>query len=148
MASTNRRADQPKAYGRSKVSNGNALFPADTTLSWGRRLRDIISLHTADLGGPDFISAAEASIIRRVATETVEMELLELKFAKHGKGAASEDLDLYARISNSLRRHLETIGLKRVSRDITPTLSEYLMQRVDDDEAGTAEDPEADNRSP
>jgi len=81
----NRRADQPKAYGRSKVTNGNALFPENTTLSWARRLRDIIALHTADLGGADSVSSLESSIIRRAATETVELELIEQRFAKNGK---------------------------------------------------------------
>jgi hypothetical protein len=73
-----------------------------------------------DLGGADIVSAAESSIIRRVATETIELELLEQRFAISGKGASSDDLDLYARISNSLRRHLEAIGLERRSRDVTP----------------------------
>jgi hypothetical protein len=141
---TNRRADQSKVYGRSKVSNGNALFPSNTELAWGRRLRDIICLHTVDLGGADYVSAAEASIIRRVATETIELELLEQKFAKNGKGASSEDLDLYARISNSLGRHLDRLGLKRVAKDV-PDLRDYLAQR------NAEEDPpaiEADESSP
>jgi hypothetical protein len=135
----NRRADQPKAYGRSKVTNGNALFPENTTLSWARRLRDIIALHTADLGGADFVSAAEQSIIRRVATETVELELLEQKFAKKGSGASSDDLDLYARISNSLGRHLDRIGLKRVARDVTPMTLDEIAAEIRAEKAAAAE---------
>jgi hypothetical protein len=97
-----------------------------------------------DLGGADIVSAAESSIIRRVATETIELELLEQRFAISGKGASSDDLDLYARISNSLRRHLEAIGLERRSRDVTPTLSDYLEQRS----AAIEEDDDADGGSP
>jgi hypothetical protein len=126
-------------HNRSRITNG-ALFGNRSISeldSWPRRLRDIISLHTADLGGPNTVSAGESSIIRRVATETVELELLEQKFAKNGKGASAEDLDLYARISNSLRRHLETIGLKRVARDVTPSLRDYLNDQSDGD--GVAE---------
>jgi hypothetical protein len=143
MASTasgsNRSADR-KAYGRSKVSNGNALFPASTELAWGRRLRDIMMLHTNDLGGADFVSAAEASIIRRAATETVELELIEFRFAKNGKGASAEDLDLYARISNSLRRHLEALGLKRVAKDITPDTLETIAAEIEAERNATEQD--------
>jgi hypothetical protein len=132
---------------RSRVTNGNALFVGGGVHAqspWARRLRDIMQLHTADLGGADYISAAEASIVRRVATETVEMELLEYKFAKNGKGAASEDLDLYARISNSLRRHLEALGLKRVSRDVTPPTLDELARQFEAEEAADAADAAAD----
>ena len=143
-------APQADRNNRSRVTNG-ALF-VDRSIhpqrGWARRFADIIMLHTSDLGGADYVSAAEASIIRRVATETVEMELLEQRFAKKGSGASSEDLDLYARISNSLRRHLETIGLKRVAKDITPTLSDYLKQRAATEDQADVEIEEVDDRSP
>jgi hypothetical protein len=141
MASTasgnNRRADQPKAYGRSKVSNGSALFVTDSVAGWSRRLRDLIALHVADLGGEDVVSTAEHSICRRIAAITTELELLERKFALKGKGAAAEDLDLYLRGANSLRRMLESIGLKRVARDVTPpsTLDEIARDIEAEDAA-------------
>jgi hypothetical protein len=113
------------------VSNGNALFPASTELAWGRRLRDIIVLHTNDLGGADYVSSLESSIIRRAATETVELEIIEQRFAKNGKGASSDDLILYAQISNSLRRHLEALGLKRVARDVTPDTLEDIAAEIE-----------------
>jgi hypothetical protein len=113
-----------KPEGRSRISNGSHLLPRQT---WARRLRDLIALHTADLGGVEAISAAEASIIRRAACLTVELERLELVFAT--TEAKPEDLDLYQRMPNTLRRHLETTGLKRVPRDVTPTLSEYLASK-------------------
>jgi hypothetical protein len=33
-------------------------------------------------------------------------------------------------VSNSLRRLLETIGLKRVAKDVTPPLDVYLSRRA------------------
>jgi hypothetical protein len=133
---------KPKSQ-RSRVTNG-ALFAAtirDGRSGWSRRLADLLSLHIADLGGEDVVSYAERSIIRRVATITTELEWIEQSFKSSRKGPTAEQLDLYLRGSNNLRRLLEAIGLERRSRDVTPTLSEYLMQRVDDTE-------EADNRSP
>jgi hypothetical protein len=114
---------------RSSVSNGSRLFAAATVdgrSGWSRRLRDLLQLHIADLGGEDVVSAAEHSICRRIATVTVELELLERRFATKGKGASERDLDLYLRGANSQRRLLEAVGLKRVARDVTPLLQDYL----------------------
>jgi hypothetical protein len=127
-------APQASRNNRSRVTNGASLFVDRAVHSqsrWARRFADIISLHTVDLGGADIVSFGEQSIIRRAAAETVELELLEEKFAKKGTGASSEDLDLYARISNSLGRHLDRIGLKRVAKDITPDTLEDIAAEIE-----------------
>ena len=115
---------------RSRVTNGK-LFAAtirDGRSGWSRRLQDLLSLHVADLGGEDVVSDAERSIIRRIATITVELEWIEQSFALSKQGPTLEQLDLYFRGSNSLRRLLEAIGLKRVARDVTHDLREYWNQ--------------------
>jgi hypothetical protein len=123
-----------KAYGRSRVSNGKKLFAdatADGRSGWSRRLRDLIGLHTSDIGPDDVISAAEHSIIRRAAAITVELELLETRFAL-ANGAKPVELDLYVRSAGGLRRLLEAIGLKRDpgrARDVTPV--EDLVGRLE-----------------
>jgi hypothetical protein len=115
-----------KQYGRSAVSNGSRLLPGiDGRNTWVRRCRDVISEHVSDLGGIDNCSAPERSIIRRAATLTVELERMESVFAVAGE-AQPEQLDLYQRTANSLRRLLESIGLERRAKTIVPTLSEYL----------------------
>ena len=91
-------------------------------------MRDLIALHLADLGGEDNVSEAERSIIRRVATLTVELERMESVFALAGE-AQPEQLDLYQRTAGNLRRLLEAVGLERRSRDITPSLEEYLASK-------------------
>ena len=82
------------------------------------------------MGGIDNTSAAERSLVRRAATLSVELERLEGKFALSGE-ATERDLDLYIRASGNLRRLLESVGLRRRSRDVTavPSLSEYLANR-------------------
>jgi hypothetical protein len=115
---------------RSRVTNGSALLPdlpgIDGRSAWVRRCKDVIAAHLSDLGGEDNTSAAERSIIRRASVMTVELEQLEAKFAAAGSAEAGE-LDLYQRTSGNLRRLLEAIGLQRRSRDVTPSLSDYLM---------------------
>jgi hypothetical protein len=131
--------DDPRsrtANTRSSVTNGKLFARAPSTQAWSRRLRDLLDLHIADLGGENVVSAAEHSICRRIGTITVELEIMEHRFATKGKGASEKDLDLYLRGANSLRRLLESIGLKRVARDVTPLLQDYLAIQ-----ANATEDP-------
>jgi hypothetical protein len=37
---------------------------------------------------------------------------------------------LYQRATNTLRRTLESVGLERRQRDVTPSLAEYLARRA------------------
>jgi hypothetical protein len=114
-----KRAADPKAYGRSRVSNGSTLLPGiDGRSPWVRRCRDIIAAHLSDLGGKDNTSAAERSIIRRIAVLTTELEMLEKNFATSGQ-ADPDALDLYVRASGNLRRLLEAIGLQRRAKEVT-----------------------------
>jgi hypothetical protein len=120
---------RPKDPQRSRITNGSALLPGvDGRSPWVRRAKDLIREHLADLGGFDNVSAAERSIVRRAATLTVELERLEAKFALAGEAASVDDLNAYQRAANSLRRLLESIGLQRRAKDVTPSLSEYLAQ--------------------
>ncbi len=119
-----------KLPNRSAVTNGSELLPGvDGRSTWVRRLRDLIGLHIADLGGEDAISEAERSIVRRVATLTVELERMEAAFAMAGEAKAS-DLDLYQRTAGNLRRLLEAVGLQRRQRNVTPDLGAYLEGRA------------------
>ena len=109
-----------KHPGKSRITNGSAFLPGiDGRSAWIRRAKDLISEHLSDLGGPDNTSAAERSITRRVAVLSVELEHLEARFASAGS-ASPDDLDLYQRTANSLRRLLEAVGLQRRAKDVTP----------------------------
>ena len=118
-----------KPTARSRITNGSELLAGvDGRSVWARRMRDLIEAHIADLGGADLCSQAERSLVRRVACLSVELELLESRFATDGQ-ASPQSLDLYQRTSNSLRRLLEAVGLKRRPRDVTPDLRSYLAER-------------------
>jgi hypothetical protein len=104
---------------------------------------DIYDAHVSDLGGQDAVSQAEASIMRRAATITTELERLEAKFAS-GESTPT-DLDLYQRSAGNLRRLLESVGLQRRAKPVQ-SLAEYLASRTIEAEAEDVEDdePEAD----
>jgi hypothetical protein len=125
---------------RSRVTNGKTLFAAggDMRSPWARRMRDVFEAHTSDLGGVDASSAAELSIARRVAVLTVELERMEAVFAV--ADATPEALTLYQMTANSLRRMLESLGLKRRPRDVTLSLATYLAARPLAESAGASLD--------
>jgi hypothetical protein len=113
----------------SSITNGSKLLAGvDGHSPWIRRCKDLIGEHLSDLGGRDNTSAAERSIVRRVAVITAELEHLEARFATAGE-ASADDLDLYLRASNNLRRLLEAVGLQRRTRDVTPDPLTYARER-------------------
>lgn len=116
--------DRPKKT-RSRVTNGRSLFAeADARGPWARRFRDLCEAHVNDLGGAVLLSEAQRSLVRRASTIEVELEKLE--------GALAEgepvDLDGYGRAAAQLRRILESLGLERRARDITPDLGEIARR--------------------
>ena len=137
MTATTTALDASKAKGRSRVSNGSTLLSGvDGRSTWVRRLRDLIALHLSDLGGDDAVSEAERSIVRRIATLTVELERMEAGFALAGEALPAQ-LDLYQRTAGNLRRLLEAIGLERRAREVLPSVADYVAHINADDEAGT-----------
>ena len=118
-----RRKDAER-FARSRVGNGAELLPGvDGRSLWMRRLRELLADHLSDL--PD-ASCAEKSIIRRAAVLTVELERFETKFALAGE-ACADDLDVYQRVANSLRRLLEATGLQRRLRDVSIAAQPYAF---------------------
>jgi hypothetical protein len=112
---------------RSRITNGRDLLPTvDGRCLWARRFRDLLSLHLSDLGGEDNCSEGEKALVRRAACLIVELEQLEDLFA--AGDATPKRLELYQRLTNTLRRCLESLGLKRRAKDITPTLGQILRE--------------------
>jgi hypothetical protein len=109
--------------GRRLLDGGNWNTP------WSRRYRDLMAGHISDLGGKDLLSVAQLSLCRRAAALEVELERLEAKLSN----GEEVDLDRYGRAASHLRRLLETLGLRRVPRDVTPTLRSYLTAKSDPD---------------
>jgi hypothetical protein len=103
-------------FNRSAVTNGRSLFieRIDGRSPWARRFRDLLELHVSDLGGPEACSEAQCSLIRRVAALEVELERMEGQFAR--APAKADALDLYQRMTNTLRRTLQALGLERKAR--------------------------------
>ena len=139
-AATSASAAVQRKSGRSKVTNGKRfILGIDHRNPWIRRAKDLVAAHLSDV--PD-ASTAQCSLIRRCAVLTVQLEQLERKFALANGNADAADLDLYQKTANTLRRHLETLGLHRrakpvpdldLYRDVLPSLSTPTPVEASDD---------------
>lgn len=90
-----------------------------------RRLRDIVHAHQADLGGSEILSEGQRAILRRAALLQLQLEMQEQKFATRDDSAATpNEIEVYQRGCNTMRRLLESLGLHegRKARDVTPPL--------------------------
>jgi hypothetical protein len=106
---------------RSRISNGRSLLSdVDHRSAAMRRLKDLVSDHISDLGGADAISSSERVLVRRAAMLCLQCELMESHWNAEGGEADTKQIETYQRCVNTLRRTLESLGLGRRPRDITP----------------------------
>jgi hypothetical protein len=122
---------------RSQVTNGKTPFHGDVDLRgpWVRRWQDLLHLHLDDLGDEDQLSEGEKSILRRIATLEVQLEMMESSLARRDGKAGRTYLDLYCRTANSLRRLLETVGLQRRTNRVTLNPLDYAKARTEAEDA-------------
>ena len=117
---------------RSRVTNGKTLFvEADQRGPWARRWKDVLGEIVSDLGGIDLLSEGQKQLARRCATISIACERME------GEAALGNEinLDAYGTLTDRLGRALQRLGLRRVPRDVSPTLAEYLASTRTADEA-------------
>lgn len=129
-----KRTYSPTAF-RTALTNGSSLFldrNLDQRSTICRRLRDLIDLHVGDLGGHDCISEAELRLVRRAAMLTLQLELMDQRWATtESGGAAPHELETYQRVCGTLHRILVGLGLERRAKAVNPApnLQSYLRNR-------------------
>lgn len=129
-----------KPTARSRVSNGSDLLPnVDGRSATARRFRDICSAIIVDQGGLDRLSESRLQLIRRFAAAAVLAEQMESKLVE----GTAIDLSEHAQLASTLCRLASRIGIDRISRDLTPTLAEYLAQKQAEMAEDTFEDESA-----
>ena len=115
------------AHTRSAVSNGRRLFVVgDGKTEWARRYRDIYEAHISDAGGADLLSEAQLQLCRRAASLAIEAERMEGELSE-GKPV---DIDVLGRLTGHLGRTYDRLGLKRVARDLTPTIDAIIARHT------------------
>jgi hypothetical protein len=111
----------PKPQAGTRRGNGSSLLTGvDGRTTQARRFKEIFANLAQDIGGDP--SEAQKAIAARAATLAVWCEQAEVDFASGGE----LDVLTYSTVSNAMRRLLSDLGLERVSRDVTPSLSDYI----------------------
>jgi hypothetical protein len=124
--SGNRSHPNPKAYARSRLTNGKDLLPnIDGRSLIARRYRDICTAIASDQGGPDQLSEARIQLIRRYAACCVLAEEMESQLVRGDQ----IDITVYVQLTTTMVRIALRIGLDRVPRDISsPSLADILRE--------------------
>lgn len=111
---------------RSRLSNHRDLLPSlDGRSAAARRFRDLVNAFCSDAGGADACSEVKLGLIRRLASVTVQSELLEAKMV----GGQAVDVATLCALASTVVRLSQRLGLNRVPRDVTPSVSEYLRSK-------------------
>ena len=76
------------------------------------------------MGGLDQCSEVRLGLLRRLAAATVQAELIEARMIN----GEAIDVALLCTLASTSVRLSSRLGLDRVSRDVTPTLAEYLAE--------------------
>jgi len=104
----------------------STLAELDHRTAAARRVRDTIGAVTADLGGPEAISTARQALIENAAVLGAVIEEMGAAWLS----GQPVDLVLYSTLSNTRKRLLESVGLDFKAKDVTPSVSEYLAQKI------------------
>jgi len=120
------KATPPPEFKTRRGTGAVVLAGVDGRSMMARRFREITSGIEDDLGGD--LTEAQRALLARAATLACWCEEREAELANGEQFDAGE----YATISNALRRILSDLGLHRVSRDVTPTLADYINAKGTD----------------
>jgi hypothetical protein len=125
--------ERPKRPFSAVTSGRKLLLKGDVNSAWSRRYRDVIAALTNDLGGRGLIGEAKAALIRDCAALEIVLEKMRGRMSE----GLNVDAEAYARIAAHRRRLLETLGLERVARDVTPPTLEHFLGNLRDSEQET-----------
>jgi hypothetical protein len=122
--SKERRRNGKSKVASSKVTNGSKLFlpGCDGRSAIARRARDIFDAFCRDLGGHDQLSEAQTQLVRRASMISIKCEEMESR----GASSQSIDLDVFGKLTDRLGRTLQRLGIKRVLKNITPSVADYV----------------------
>jgi hypothetical protein len=110
-------------WSKSRVTNGKDILPGvDGRSLVARRYRDISSAILSEQGGVDQCSESRQQLIRRFAAASVLAEELEARLARGEK----VDIAEHALLCSTAVRVSRQIGVDRIAKDISPTLSDVL----------------------
>jgi hypothetical protein len=119
--------DRLTSKNRSAVTNGKRLLAGiDGRSARGRRLRDVMSQLTEELGGAAAVTVTRAMLVKQAAALTLVVEDTQTRIVK---GETVDPLEL-TRLTGSLTRVLSKLGIKEREKPKAPTLREIAAARA------------------
>ena len=99
-----------------------SLHDLDRRTAAYQRTVALIDAIEADAGGHDQLTTGQRQIVQRIALTCALAEHLEARWL------SGEEIDptIYCTLANAQKRLLELVGLRRLPRDVTPSLTDYL----------------------
>ena len=123
-----RRIEPAKDKQKSRIGNGSALLPGvDRRTTWVRRCSELIADHIATSVATTTPAKPSAASFDVPLCSPPNWNAWRCGLHWQAKPVA-DDIDLYARVSANLRRLLESVGLQRRARNVTPDLQTYLRR--------------------
>jgi hypothetical protein len=107
-------ADAPRTRaGRVRLRSFEQL---DQRTHAAQKAKSLVAAIESDLGGADNLSSAQRELTKRAALIGAMLEDTEVKWLAR----EDADLHLYGMLADRQRRILESLGLGRVARDVSP----------------------------
>jgi nitrogenase molybdenum-iron protein alpha/beta subunit len=114
----------PNKYAKTRRGNATVwIANVDGRTFIARRMREVSAMLAANL--PSTPTEAQIAIISRASTLIAWCEDQESAYAR----GEEFDVAAYNATTNTLRRLLRDIGLEPTSKDITPSIAEYMSTK-------------------
>jgi hypothetical protein len=102
------------------------LDSLDRRTAASRRAHELITGIATDLGGAEHLTEGSRQLVQRAAVLGAFIEDCEARWI----GGEPFEVADYLPAINAQRRILETLGLERRARDVTPSLANYLAAKA------------------
>lgn len=123
-AETRRGSRRDRALTRAGKVRLRSIDNLDQRTHAARRARELVAELESDLGGGDRLTVGRRELVKRAAMLGAIIEDHEVRWLRREPA----DLGTYGTLVDRQRRILETLGLDRVARDITPDPLDYARQ--------------------
>ena len=131
-----RRSDFNRTTGREARARLKTLDDLDQRSRALKQSKRMAARLEADLGGADNLTQLQIDLIQRSVFISLLMNDME---ARHYRGEENVPLSKYLSLVSTQNKIAQSLGLKRVARDLTPTIDEYAKTKrighVDDADA-------------
>jgi hypothetical protein len=100
----------------------DASLNIERSAVFARRRREILAAVLEDLGGAERLPETRVQLVRRFAASAALAEQMEARLV------CGEQINIaeHALLSSTLMRIAQIIGVDRTTRDVAPTLADYL----------------------